>query len=100
MKHFINEEEFNKNMQIVQDILEEKGYVLESDHPYAYSMRHSTAVDDVKCWLEQHGYEGKIRSAGAFNKVAVYGLYDEDRISYDEMYMRLQMEADFQNQLL
>ena len=27
--------------------MEEKGFVLESDHPYAYAMQYSDAYDDV-----------------------------------------------------
>lgn len=52
MKYF-NSNEFDKEMQKVKNIMEEKGFVLESDHPYAYAMQYSDAYDDVVEWLEQ-----------------------------------------------
>ncbi len=62
--------------------MEEKGFVLESDHPYAYAMQYSDAYDDVVEWLEQHDHIGELDKAGFFDGVAVYALYDELRISY------------------
>ena len=55
-------------------IMEDKGFVLESDHPYAYEMQYSDAYDDVVEWLEQHGYNGKLDNVGLF-EVLRFMLY-------------------------
>ena len=68
--------------------MEDKGFVLESDHPYEYEMQYSDAYDDVVEWLEQHGYNGNLDNVGLFEGVAVYALYDESRISYSEIKRR------------
>jgi hypothetical protein len=95
MKYF-NSNEFDKEMQKVKNIMEEKGFVLESDHPYAYAMQYSDAYDDVVEWLEQHDYIGELDKAGFFDGVAVYALYDELRISYKEILAELKKEAERQ----
>lgn len=100
MKHFTNQIDFDKNMETFKNILDLKGFVLESDHAYAYSMRHSNAFEDVKDWLINHGYDGHLNSLGAYDKVAVYGLYDSDRITYEEMYKQLLKEAERQNSMI
>lgn len=92
MKYF-ESKEFDNEMEKVKDIMEEKGFVLESDHPYAYAMQYPDAYDDVVEWLEQHGYNGEPNKAGLFEGVAVYALYDELRISYDEIMLELKREA-------
>ena len=92
MKYF-NSKEFDKEMEKVKNIMEDKGFVLESDHPYAYAMQYSDAYDDVVEWLEQHGYNGKLDNVGLFEGVAVYALYDEFRISYNEIILKLKEEA-------
>ena len=95
MKYF-NSNEFDKEMQKVKNIMEEKGFVLKSDHPYAYAMQYSDAYDDVVEWLEQHDYIGELDKAGFFDGVAVYALYDELRISYKEILAELKKEAERQ----
>lgn len=100
MKHFTDQIEFDKYMEIFKKILDLKGYVLESDHAYAYSMRHYNAFEDVRDWLIIHGYTGNLNSIGAYDKVAVYGLYDSDRITYEEMYIQLLKEAERQNSMI
>jgi len=81
-------------MQIVKDILEEKGYVLESDHPYyAYSMQYRAAYNDVDDWLGEHGYDGNLNNIGLFDGVAVYGLYDTKKITYEDICSKLHEEA-------
>ena len=92
MKYF-NSKEFDTEMEKVKIIMEDKGLVLESDHPYAYEMQYSDAYDDVVEWLEQHGYNGKLDNVGLFEGVAVYALYDESRISYSEIISKLKEEA-------
>ena len=87
LKYF-NSKEFDTEMEKVKIIMEDKGFVLESDHPYAYEMQYSDAYDDVVEWLEQHGYNGKLDNVGLFEGVAVYALYDESRISYSEIKRR------------
>lgn len=86
---------FDKEMRRVKAILDVKGYVMESDHPYAYSMQHGDAFADVSEWLVANGYEGHLNTQGHFeNRVgAVYGLYDTDRVSYEEMLDELKAEA-------
>lgn len=92
MKYF-ESKEFDNEMEKVKEIMDEKGFILESDHPYAYAMQYSAAYDDMVEWLEQHGYIGKLDKAGLFEGVAVYALYDELRISYDEIMLELKKEA-------
>lgn len=99
MRYFPNQDAFDEEMEKVKDILERKGFVLESDHPYAYAMQYDAAFEDVKEWLINHGYEGELNYMGAFEGVAVYGLYDSSQITYEEMRRRLLMEARAQNQL-
>lgn len=55
---------FDVEMVQVQAILEQKGAVLESDHPYAYEMQYDDAFVEVKEWLENHGYSGKVNKLG------------------------------------
>lgn len=96
MKYFKDEDAFNREMIIFKSILEDKGYVLESDHGYAYSMQYEDAFYDVKNWLIANGYEGDLEALGAFEGVAVYGLYDSNRISFQEMHDKLLEEAKSQ----
>ena len=93
LMEFFDKNNFDNEMQIVKDILEEKGYVLESDHPYAYSMQYRVAFDEVDAWLEEHDYEGKLNNIGLFDGVAVYGLYDIGIITYEDMCSKLREEA-------
>lgn len=93
MRYFQDEAAFNKEMKIVKQILERKGYVLESDHVYAYSMQYNAAFEDVRDWLLNNGYRGKVDHAGHYDKVAVYGLYDPSRISLKSMQDKLLAEA-------
>lgn len=92
MKYF-ESKEFDNEMEKVKEIMDEKGFILEADHPYAYAMQYSAAYDDVVEWLEQHDYIGKLNKAGLFEGVAVYALYDELRIAYDEIMLELKKEA-------
>lgn len=96
MKYF-ESKEFDNEMEKVKDIMEEKGFVLESDHPYAYAMQYADAYDDVVEWLVQHGYIGKPDKVGFFEGVAVYALYDRLRISHDEIMLELKKEAKRQS---
>ena len=93
-------EDFDEHMEALKEILDLKGYVLESDHGFAYSMRHTDCFEDVKSWLIIHGYDGDLHSFGAYKKVAVYGLFDLDKITYEEAHERLLKEADRQNRMI
>lgn len=87
-------EDFEENMEALKEILDLKGYVLESDHVFAYSMQYKNCFEDVKSWLISHGYDGDLQSIGAYKKVAVYGLFDSERITHEEMRGQLLKEAD------
>ena len=99
--------EFEKEMEKVKEILLSQGYVLESDHPYAYSMQDDDAFYDVKAWLLDNGYDGDLESMGRYEKDledmgirqagAVYGLYDSNIISYEEMQEKLLEEIKRQS---
>jgi len=93
VKYFTDEDEFNNNMRIIKNILEEKGYVLESDHQYAYWMQYKEAVDDVVEWLMENNYDGTIKTSGSYEDIAVYGIYDSEKITYEEMQYKLLEEA-------
>lgn len=66
---------------------------MESDHPFAYSMQYDNAFDDVVEWLTEHNYNSDMESLGIFDGVAVYGLYDTEKVSYEDMMSNLCMEA-------
>ena len=87
MLYFKDDSAFDQEMHKFLNILKKRGLVIEADHPYAYAMQQGRAFSDVSDWLEQHGYHGHLNTMGHFNESAgaVYGLYDEDRVSYEEM---------------
>lgn len=93
MKYFRNNKDFEENMKIIKNILEIKGYIVESDHNYAYKMQYSDAFEDVKDWLYKQGYDGNLIEAGAYHGVAVYGLYDDTKVTLEEMQNELRKEA-------
>lgn len=98
MKHWTDKYEFNKEMKSFKQILESKGYILESEHKYTYQMQHKNAFDDVKEWLEQSGYKGDIEALFCSGKFfpgvgAVYGLFDMSIISHDSIRELLEKEA-------
>lgn len=98
MKHWTDYYEFNKQMKSFKQILESKGYILESEHKYTYQMQHNNAFDDVKEWLEQNGYKGDLEDlfcSGEFfpGVGAVYGLFDMSKIRYDSIHKLLEKEA-------
>ena len=90
-----NSADFEKEMYKVLDIMEQKGFIIESDHPYAYSMQDIESFNDVCEWLAENGYEGNLAKDGHYEDYAgaVYGLYDKDRISYEKMHKELIKEG-------
>lgn len=93
-----NYSEFNKEMKSFKQILESKGYILESEHKYVYRMQDSNAFDDVKEWLEQNGYKGDLDALFCSGKFfrgvgVVYGLFDMSIISHDSIHKLLEKEA-------
>lgn len=101
MVYFEDKNEFDNEMKKVKEIIEIKGYILESDHRYAYSMQYNTAFNDISSWLKDNGYNGKLSTQGYFDHHAgaVYGLYDTDRISYEKMHRELVKEAKRQSEM-
>lgn len=95
MIHIKDSIDFDKQMELMKETLETKGYVVESDHPYAYSTQYPTATKEMIEWLKINGYKGNLNTQGYFDKRAgaVYGLYDADKVSYDEMHRELKKEA-------
>lgn len=95
MVYFFTGNNFDMQMKRLKEILEVKGYVLASDHPYADSMQYTAAFKDVSEWLQDNGYEGELNTQGHFETGAgsVYGLYDAERISYARMQRELVKEA-------
>ena len=86
---------FEKEMVIVLEVMESKGFVVESDHPYADSMQCISDFNDVSEWLISNGYDGKLGTAGYFETYvgAVYCLFDEDRISRERIHQELIKEG-------
>lgn len=84
-----------KEMATVLEIMEIKGFMVESDHSYAYSMQHRGDFNDVSEWLVKNGYEGSLDTAGYFdyNAGAVYGLFVNNRLSHAEMHKELIKES-------
>ena len=100
-----NYSEFNKEMKSFKQILESKGYILESEHQYAFRMRDSNVSDDVKEWLEQNAYKGDLDALfyrGDFfpGVGAVFGLFDMSIISHDSIHKLLEKEALEQSRYL
>lgn len=95
MKRFKDCADFDEEMSKVLAIMEHKGFIVEADHPYAYSMQYPEAFNDVSEWLAKNGYEGNLATDGHFEPYAgaVYGLFDEDRISREEMHKELVKEG-------
>ena len=94
MNYFYNKDkDFDNEMYKLKNILEDKGFVLESDHPYAYAMQYDEAYDDVVEWLNRNDYNGKVKKIGGFYGVAIYALNDTDRITYEEMNIELEKEV-------
>lgn len=74
---------------------------MESDHPYAYAMQYDLAFGDIKEWLSKNSYQGNVDSInnlGWFDGIAVYGLYDEDIVSFDDMHKKLKGEVKRQKE--
>ncbi|SEL65957.1 hypothetical protein SAMN02910353_03105 [Ruminococcus sp. YRD2003] len=97
MNRDTNNTDFDSNMYDFMRILEENGCVMESDHIFAYSMQYPEMKASVLDWLSSHGYSGNLHTLGAYDQVAVYCLFDEDKISYEEAYEKLLQEAAKQN---
>ncbi len=94
MRYFQDEAAFNEEMKTVKQILERKGYVLESDHVYAKTTKYSDALEDIKDWLLGNGYEGELSSIGnCYGGIAVYSLYDSNRVSIETMTKKTLVEA-------
>ena len=93
--------DFEKEMSKVLAIMERKGFIVEADHPYAYSMQYVAAFNDVSEWLAKNGYEGDLSTDGHFEPYAgaVYCLYDKNRISYEKMRKELIKEGKRQAKL-
>ena len=87
--------DFEKEMASVLEIMESKGFMVESDHHYAYNMQYRGDFNDVREWLEENGYEGDLDNLGGGEpySIAVYGLYDKNRVSYQKMRQELSKEA-------
>lgn len=93
--------DFEKEISKVLKIMERKGFNVEADHPYAYSMQYVVAFNDVSEWLAKNGYEGDFATEGHFEPCAgaVYCLYDKNRISYEKMRKELNKEGKRQAKL-
>ena len=88
--------DFEKEMETVLMILNRKGFLTESDHPFAYSMQRGDVFGDVSEWLANHGYDSDLSVDGYYDPttgITVYGLFDKNRISYEEMHEELIKEA-------
>lgn len=97
MNYFKDKIQFEKEMMSFKAVLDVKGYVLESDHVYAYAMQYGEAFEEVKSWLEEQGYQGDLKSIGTtYDNLAVYGLYDSKRIIFKEILEKLLDEAKSQ----
>ncbi|MCI5773505.1 MAG: hypothetical protein MR210_02980 [Erysipelotrichaceae bacterium] len=101
MYYFKDEDSFNEEMIKIKEIMERKGFVIESDHRYAYLMQYHSAFCDVNDWLKEKGYHGELGYQGYFapGVGAVYGLYDSLIISYERMREELINEAKRQEKL-
>lgn len=93
MNCYIEETVFEKEMPIVKQFIYEKGFLVESDHRFAYLMQYDEFFSAVSEWLHFNGYEGKLSNRGLFDGVAVYGIFDTDKIKFEEIEQILRKEA-------
>jgi len=82
----------------VIELLDKKGYVMESDHPYAKKGKFGKdKLNEMNKMLKTHGYDGQVESIGkVYGTIDVYGLYDESRISFEDALSWLDIEGKHQ----
>jgi len=88
----------NKQIKLLIAILNKNGYVMESDHPYAKMEKYGKEkLEELKEALKKHGYGGQVESIGkSYGSIAVYGLYDENKIGFDDAHLFLDAEGKHQ----
>ena len=97
-EHFIENSDFEERMKEVKKILEDKGFIVESDTYIAYSAQYDSAKRDIQKWLSNNGYEGEIKNIGSYDDEvgSVYGYYDDLVITVEEMKKELKKEIERQ----
>ena len=95
MNNLKENENFEKEMLKILEIMEIKGFIVEDDHPYAYAMQYQMAFNDVSEWLAKNGYEGNLCREGYFDNCvgAVYGIFDKNKMSHDKIRKELKKEV-------
>lgn len=85
--HLKNKKDFDENMEKIKELLDEQGYVCESEHIYGSNFQYSEAVEDIKEWLVVNGYEGEIYIASRYGSKSgnVYVCFDCTKISHSEI---------------
>ena len=65
-------------------------------------MQYGKAFKDVSDWLVQHGCDADLSTLGNCGPypIAVYGLYDKNKISYEQMLEELNKEAERQMSII
>ena len=89
---------FEREMFKVKSFLENKGFVSESDHIIANYMQSHETFSKACAWLKEHGYNGEldVMSNSGPEPIAVYGLYDRDKLTLEEMRDEMNKEAERQ----
>lgn len=93
---------FEREMFKIKNFLEDKGFVSESDHMIANSMQYYNEFLKVRGWLKEHGYNGTLdtMSNSGTEPIAVYGLYDRDKVSFEKMKREMNKEAERQMNII
>lgn len=81
----IERSEFEMQMHVIKEIMDRKGFVVESDHRYAYYMQDDGFFFEVKEWLHDNGYEERPINMGLYDDDVAYGLFDVEQFKVDEI---------------
>jgi|GEM_PF-1015478 hypothetical protein len=99
--HLKNNKDFEENMKKIKELLEEQGYVCESEHIYGGNFQYQETVDDIKEWLVANGYEGEIHITGRYDSKTgnVYICFDCTKISHFKLNKIIEEEIERQSSL-
>lgn len=89
---------YNREMTKVQKLLEEKGYVLETDNILIAPVENLSYFQEVCDWLYEHGYTFKVDwiANSDSSSLAIHSLYDTGWFTREEMQVIINQEAENQ----
>lgn len=89
---------YNREMGKVQKLLEEKGYVLETDNTLIASVQYDCKFLEISDWLYTHGYAYKIDwiTNSDSSSLSICGIFDTDWLTREKMQAIINKEAEKQ----